>query len=61
MKTGDWVIHDYEIVQIVEMEDGRVTEISSGHLELQAGICRLDRLLYVTRFMLNIFSICIRN
>lgn len=29
-KTGDWVLHDYEIKQVTKSIDGAVTEVSCG-------------------------------
>jgi hypothetical protein len=30
MKKDDWVIHEYSIKQVLEAQDGRVTEVSDG-------------------------------
>lgn len=29
-KKGDWCFHDYELVQILEVDGGRITEVSDG-------------------------------
>ena len=29
-KVGDWCFHNFELVQILEMEEGNITEVSTG-------------------------------
>lgn len=52
-KVGDWVFCEFQLSQIDEIEDGRVTNISTGYIEMGSNDLN-DRCFPLTKDMLRI-------